>query len=91
MHNDSNTKLHKNYPNPFNPVTTIRAYLPQPADVTLKVYNILGQEVATLIDNERRFGEVTAQWDASGMASGIYLYRLTAGKKVKTGRMLLMK
>lgn len=95
--------LNQNYPNPFNPSTTIRLDMPEPAFITLKVYNVLGQEVATLLDNE--FVEEDSRemvFDASKLSSGIYLYRLVAeslpdeetGEKVRfidIKKMLYMK
>jgi len=68
--------LSKNYPNPFNPSTTIEFSLPRSAFVTLKVYNLLGKEVATLIDEPRSAGIHKFNWDARGLASGVYVYRL---------------
>ena len=76
--------LLQNYPNPFNPSTTIAFALPHTSDVTLKVLNILGEEVAILIAGERTAGSFTATWDASDMPSGVYFYRLTAGEYVQT-------
>ena len=73
----------RNYPNPFNPSTTIEFELPQPSDVTLKVYNLLGQEVITLVDEERPAGYFAAEWDrrndfGNTVSSGIYFYRFEA-------------
>jgi len=82
--NLSTDYLHQNYPNPFNPETEIRYQLPEAAHVTLKIFNLLGQHVTTLVDSEELAGEHSARWDgrdAGGreLASGIYIYRLEAG------------
>ncbi|MBI5475269.1 MAG: T9SS type A sorting domain-containing protein, partial [Ignavibacteriales bacterium] len=72
-------KLYQNYPNPFNPTTTIQFDIPQEAMVTLKIYNLLGQEVATLINNELMTeGMQEVEFNASSFASGVYFYRLSA-------------
>ena len=84
-------KLEQNYPNPFNPATEITYTIPQPAHVTLKIYNIKGEEVATLVDSKRQEGEYTVRWDASGFSSGVYLYRLEAGPYTETRRMVLLR
>ena len=83
--------LHFNYPNPFNPSTTIEFALPHPGHVTLKVYNVLGEEVAILSAGDHAAGTFTATWNASGMPSGVYLYRLSAGEYVQTMKMVLMR
>jgi len=88
--------LGQNYPNPFNPTTEIAFTLPQAAHVTLEIYNVLGQHVATLVDGYREAGEHVIQWeskDAGGqqVSSGIYLYRLQAGEFVEMKKMLLLK
>ena len=83
--------LGDNYPNPFNPATTIDYSVPRDARVLLKVYNSLGQEVATLVDVEMAAGKYQVTWDASGVASGVYFYRLTAGSNSAMKRMLLLK
>ena len=83
--------LSQNYPNPFNPTTTIEYGLPRSGYVLLKVYNVLGEQVATLVDGNQPAGTFQATWDASGMPSGIYLYRLTAGEYVQTKKAMLMK
>ena len=71
--------LYHNYPNPFNPTTTIEFDLPEPAFVTLKVYNLLGQEVATLLDHEEYDeGSHDVDWEAPAFASGVYFYRIVA-------------
>ncbi len=83
--------LYQNYPNPFNPVTTIKYSIPNSERVVLKVYNILGQEVATLIDEEQRAGVYEFRFDASNLASGVYFYRLQAGKFIDVKKMMLVK
>jgi hypothetical protein len=83
--------LKQNYPNPFNPTTTIPFDVPQAADVTLSVYNLLGEEVARLVDRRLPAGTYDATWDATEIASGIYLARLRAGTVVQTRRMVLVK
>lgn len=84
-------ELEQNYPNPFNPVTTIRFSIPKNNFVTLKIYDINGKEVSTLIDGEKRFGYHTVEFNASGMASGVYFYKLTAGSYIDTKKMMLVK
>ncbi|MEQ8578664.1 MAG: T9SS type A sorting domain-containing protein [Balneola sp.] len=85
-------RLNQNYPNPFNPSTTISFNLPNAADVTLSVYNVLGQRVATLL-NSRKYtsGSHTLSFDASNLASGIYIYRIQAGSYTSQKRMTLIK
>jgi photosystem II stability/assembly factor-like uncharacterized protein len=83
--------LEQNYPNPFNPSTTISYQLPTQSHVTLKVYNLLGQEAGTLVNEVKQPGTYTVQWDASDVASGVYLYRLTSGAFVETKKCLLLK
>ncbi|MDP3974690.1 MAG: S8/S53 family peptidase [Candidatus Jorgensenbacteria bacterium] len=83
--------LFQNYPNPFNPATTISFDLPKAGFVELKVFNLLGEEVATLMRGEQASGTHTASFDATKLASGVYVYRLNAGGMVLTRKMLFMK
>ena len=83
--------LKQNYPNPFNPGTTIEFALPGAGFVTLTVHNLIGQEVATIVSGERAAGTFTATWDASGLPSGVYFYRLTAGEYIQTKKMVLLQ
>ncbi|HPC35933.1 MAG TPA: T9SS type A sorting domain-containing protein [Candidatus Marinimicrobia bacterium] len=85
--------LRQNFPNPFNPTTTINFTLPEPGNVTLKVYNMLGQEVATLINNEFRGanGNHSVLFDGSRLSSGVYFYTITYGNKTISKKMVLMK
>jgi hypothetical protein len=83
--------LEQNYPNPFNPSTTIQFALPQQHEVRLTVYNMLGQEVATLVNGVMEAGVHTMKFDASRLASGVYLYRIQSGSYTMTRSMLLIK
>ncbi len=83
--------LKQNYPNPFNPSTNIEYSLPEQANVTLTIYNMLGQKVATLVNEALAAGTYNQTWDASSVSSGVYFYRLKAGNKIFTKRMLLVK
>jgi len=86
--------LEQNYPNPFNPNTAVNYQIPMTKSqvhTTLKIYNILGQEVATLVDEVKEPGYYTVTWDAPEMASGVYFYCLTAGEFTTTRNMVLMK
>lgn len=99
-------KLWQNYPNPFNPTTTIAFYVPKTSDVILKIYNILGEEVAKLVSDRLNAGSYSYDWDATNKASGVYLYRLSieplstkrghfvvgqAGEFVETRKMMLIR
>jgi len=83
--------LSQNYPNPFNPITTIKFGLPEDTQVELVVYNIIGQKVATLVNQYMRAGHYVVQFDGSNYASGTYFYILKAGSKVLKNKMLLIK
>ncbi len=82
--------LNQNYPNPFNPSTTISYSLPKAAIVSLRIFNALGQEVATLVNEQKEAGYYQVQWNAN-VSSGIYFYRLQAGEYVETKKMILLK
>ncbi len=84
-------ELKQNYPNPFNPATTIEYTIPENSRVVLKVYDLLGKEVATLVDKEQNAGSYIVMWNANSVSSGIYFYRITAGKYNDTKRMVLKK
>jgi hypothetical protein len=81
----------QNYPNPFNPGTTIAYSIPKASLVTIKVYSLLGQEIATLFSGYKSAGTYQVPFDASHLSSGVYLYRVEAGKSTETKRMVLMK
>ena len=83
--------LDQNYPNPFNPSTEIRYAVPAEAHVTLKVYNLLGQEVASLVDEVKEAGRHTVSWNASDQASGVYFYSLQTDDFSATKKMVFMK
>lgn len=80
-----------NFPNPFRGVTQIRYQCPEPARVTLRVYNLVGQRVATLVNRFQDAGEHSVKWDASNQPDGLYFYRLTTGNSTYTGRCLLVR
>jgi photosystem II stability/assembly factor-like uncharacterized protein len=83
--------LEQNYPNPFNPTTTISFTLPSKAFVSLKVFDLLGREVATIVFEEMLIGNYTREWNAMNMSSGIYFYRLQAGLFTETKKLILLK
>jgi hypothetical protein len=82
--------LAQNYPNPFNPTTTISFDLPRKADYTLTIYNVLGRQVQQF-EGSSPAGSVTVEWDATDFASGVYLYKLTAGDFTASRKMMLLK
>jgi hypothetical protein len=83
--------LQQNYPNPFNPKTTINFSIPQAGFVTIKIYDILGKEIATLINENKNAGYYKVNFDASSLTSGVYIYRITSNNFVQSKKMLLMK
>lgn len=83
--------LFDNYPNPFNPTTTIQYGLPHPCHITLGIYNMLGQQIADLVDEKQAAGMYSVVWDASNVNSGVYFFRIQAGTWQKVKRMILMK
>jgi photosystem II stability/assembly factor-like uncharacterized protein len=95
--NNSVINVLQNYPNPFNPVTTIKYSIPSSVStggrnlVTLKVYDVLGNEVATLVNEEKPAGEYEVKFDASRLASGVYFYQLRSGSFIETKKMILLK
>jgi len=84
-------QLFQNYPNPFNPTTTIKYQLKEPGFVTLKVYDILGKEVASLVNENEGAGYYKVNFDANNLSSGLYIYRLRANNYVESKKMLLTK
>lgn len=83
--------LSQNYPNPFNPATTISYTIPKASHVELKVYDMLGREVQTLMSREQAAGSYKVQFEASHLPSGMYIYEIRAGNFTKSGKMLLLK
>ncbi len=93
--NDNSSILHfkieQNYPNPFNPFTTIRYGIPKESLVTIKIFDVLGREVTTLLNAEQKAGEHEVVWDAKDFASGVYFYQIKAGDFLAVKKMLLVK
>ena len=83
--------LYQNYPNPFNPVTNINYILHNTEFVVLKVYDVLGNEIKTLVNEEQPSGSYSLQFNASGLSSGVYFYRMQAGNFSDTRKFILMK
>jgi hypothetical protein len=83
--------LSQNYPNPFNPSTTVEYSIPKTSLVTLKVYDILGREIATLVNENKPAGAYEVTWNAANLPSGVYLYQLKAGNYTATNKLLLLK
>jgi hypothetical protein len=83
--------LSQNFPNPFNPLTTIRYSLPLSANVKLAVYDLLGREITTLVNEEQSAGWKEVEWNAKNISSGIYFYKLTTGIFVDIKKMIVVK
>ncbi len=84
-------RLIQNYPNPFNPSTTIRFSIPRAGEVSLKIFNLLGEEVATLVSEDMDAGTYKIHWDATGQPSGVYFYRLLTNDFVQTRKLVLLR
>ncbi|MDP3682752.1 MAG: T9SS type A sorting domain-containing protein, partial [Ignavibacteria bacterium] len=84
-------ELEQNFPNPFNPATTVTYQLPKSGSVSLKIFDILGNEVKTLVNGQKEMGRYTVQFDASSLASGMYVYQLRVNDYTSTKKMLLLK
>ena len=84
-------ELNQNYPNPFNPSTTIRFSLPQLGFVSLKVFNTLGEEIATLVSEELQAGQYKTEWNATGIANGVYFYRMQSDGFIQTKKLILLR
>jgi len=83
--------LSNNYPNPFNPTTYIKYQIPELSFVTLKVYDVLGNEIATLVNEEKPAGKYEVEFDGAGLPSGIYFYRIQTSSFHETKKMVFMK
>jgi hypothetical protein len=83
--------LEQNYPNPFNPSTTFRYSIPTQSKVIIKVYDVLGNEIETLMDEEKSVGTYELTWNATSLPSGVYFYQLKSGEFISTKKMLLLK
>ena len=83
--------LMQNYPNPFNPSTTIQYQVSSPTNVSIKVYDLLGNEVATIVNEWKEAGNYEVEFDASKLSSGIYFYQLRAGTFIQTMKMQVLK
>jgi hypothetical protein len=84
-------ELHQNYPNPFNPTTRIDFSIPRPSEVSLKIFNVVGEEVATLLSAFLHSGSHSIEWNATGLPSGVYFYRLDVGDFSSTKKMILLQ
>lgn len=84
-------KLEQNYPNPFNPSTIIKYDIPKESFVTLKIYDILGREIKTLVNEDKPAGRYSVTFNAGNLASGTYIYRILAGSFIQTKKLALLK
>ena len=84
-------ELNQNYPNPFNPQTTIEYTLPEPGEVSVKVFNVLGNEISTLVNENQSAGKHKTEWNAESVPSGIYFYKIQTKNFIETKKMVLMK
>lgn len=84
-------RLDQNYPNPFNPLTTMQYLIPQVSHVTIKVYDIIGKEIKTLVNEEKLAGKYVVQFDGSNFSSGVYFYQMRAGEFIDTKKFILLK
>jgi len=83
--------LHQNYPNPFNPTTNISYSIPSNSNVMIKIFDALGREVATLVNEEKTAGKYTVEFNGTNLSSGVYFYRLKAENFVDTKKLMLLK
>jgi len=86
-----NFRLEQNYPNPFNPITTISFSIPAEGNVSLKIFNVIGQEVAVLVNENLAAGGYSYKWNARDQASGVYLYKLITDSYSEMKKMVLLK
>jgi hypothetical protein len=89
--NELNFSLHQNFPNPFNPITKIKYSVPQTTLVQIRIFDVLGNEIETLVNEEKQTGIYAITWYAEGLPSGVYFYQLRAGDFVETKKMILLK
>lgn len=87
----SSMRLYQNYPNPFNPATSISFELPNESYTTLKIYDLLGREIMTLVSGKLQAGKYKYQWDANNLSSGVYFYRLQSGNYNETKKLVLLR
>lgn len=87
----SNYSISQNFPNPFNPSTTIKYTLPEATNVNIKIFNVIGKEIASLVNEEKQAGNHQSEFNASNLPNGVYFYRIIAGKFSETKKMILLK